>query len=616
MPLINMKNLVAPKFYERTWEHLRIGDNYYKVLLVTNLPENFLFGLFRWSLNNEENVKYFYVTRPIKDSMSKALTNEMKRKRERFDSSRDELAKQRLVNEIANLEMAIADLAASNNRTLDMMLVIMVKAMTAQDLTDRTNTLVARLTTTYGFKIFTANGLQEALFQTVLPFWKKSKLTKDLDYRYRIPLSTRSMVLCWPYYYEDVRDPNGLLLGYTRRCGGLFIQNPFLWEDYEKIARPLGIGAGNMVILGKTGSGKTTTITKYANWFLREGVRLVWFDPNNQNINYVQKNRGRYISFGAKGNIINVLELKRVGDGNDNTMVDPYDLKMAKDEAIRDFKEVVKLYNPNNANEVEKALNIVDEIIYKVYDKFNIVGESFEHFKSTDYPIIADVLEEIRKEEAARKKEYGNDAIYQQLVNLELYVQPLVHADGMYFNGHTTLDFNNSDDMLFGFGTKLLDNAPDNIKNTIYYLIMKEVSSILFDASRKCACIWDEFEKVALNGYTLPMCSDLCRMVRKYHSVMVLGMQEPSDLATDVVVRGATAKSYGTAIMNNATYKIIMQLEQNAVDKLSELISLSDYEYEQIPSLITGDAFFFRNLHHHEISVFANQNDLKTMKVE
>ena len=613
------KSLIAPTYFERHNDHLKIGELYQKVLLVTELPEMFNFGLFKWALNDipVNGVKYFYVTKPMTESMSKAITGEIRRKEQQIRKEKDEVIKNRLINEIDNLQIVVADIAASSNRSLDLLTVIIVTATNLQDLKDNTVLVKTRLETNFGFKLFDAYGLQEELFKTVLPFWKKRTLTKDLNYRYRIPLSTRSVATLWPYYYEDVRDPNGLLLGSTAPSGGLFIHNIFFWEDSINRAREIGISAGNMVILGQTGSGKTTVMNKYANYFVREMIRFIWFDPNNQNQRYIANNNGTYVNFGAPNNIINVLELKRVGDGNENSMVDPYDMRLAKYECIRDLKEIVKLYNPNNLREVEKAVNTLDEIVNEVYEDFGITGTSFKGIDKDSYPILEDVLKKIRVKAEMRKSEnYGeHDAKLEQLINLDLYISPMCAADGQYFNGHTSFDFNDETTLLYGFGTKLLDNTPRNIKNGVYYLVMRQVASILYDASRKCACIWDEFEKVALDGFTLPMCSDLCRMVRKYHSVMVLGMQEPSDLNIDVMIRDVSVRAYGAAIMNNATYKFIMHLEDKAIKDLSELTYLSDYEYNTIPQLTVGQGIFFRNKHHYFVNVHANRNDIEMMEV-
>ena len=616
--LVDIKSLIAPKLIDIHKDYIRIGDTYQRLLLVEGLPELFGFGLFCSALNSEANLKYYYVTRPMRENMSRSLSAEVKRKNEEIRRERsDHVKRERLRLEVDNLQTTIEDIAASSNIALDLMIVLVVYARSLQELEDRATAITTRLETTYKFKIANLQFLQDVIFKTVVPFWKKTELTKDLNYRYRVPLSTRSTVMLWPYFYEDVRDPDGLLMGYTLPSRGLCIFNPFLWEDNPEIARPLGITAGSTAFFGMTGAGKTTALTKLANLCLRKQIRLIWFDPNNQNYRYIIKNKGRYISFGTKNNIINVLELKRVGDGNENSLVDPYDTALAKAECIRDFKEIVKLYNPNNLKEVEKALNIIDEIIYEVYDDFNITASNFKNYKSTDYPIIEDVLKKIRKQiEERRNANYHDDVKLAQLNNLDLFITPLCMADGQYFNGHTTLDFNNSDDMLFGFGTKLLDNAPDNIRNCIYYLVVREVASVLYDSSKQCACIWDEFEKVALNGYTLPMVSDLVRMVRKYHSIMILGMQEPSDLATDIVIRGATARSYGTAILNNCTYKIVMKLEDKAIGDLAELIRLSDSDIDRITDLVTGRAVFFRNKNHYLIDIYANQHDIDALKVE
>jgi|GEM_PF-3523803 len=612
-----IKSLLSPNYIHLGKDYLKIGDVYHKVLLVEQFPEWFDFGLLDEAFNGVPYVKYSYVSSQEKENLGRYLTTELNRlAREISDEKKNAELVYRLQQQYDALQTVAQDMALSKDRNIGILLCIMVTSKDQQELKDNVESIKSALSTGYGFKVNEAPLLQEVLFKTVLPFWSKNELVSDLDYRYRIPMTARSAAMLFPFYYEDLQDKNGLLVGTTQGCGGLFKQNPFLWLDNPPQAQLESINAGTMVIVGKNGSGKTTLLGKYINYMMRERVRVVWLDPHNQNANYVKTYGGKYVYFGATNNIINVLQLRRVDNDSEASPIDAYDTELAKAEAIRDFKELVKLYQANNLSEVEKALNVIDDIIYKTYERFGITEKTFRHYKNNEYPIIKDVLKVLQEEIKIRKAQGSKeeDVYLTQLINLELYIKPLVMADGAYFNGYTSVDFKDNNELLLGFGTKLLDEQADNIKNAMYYLIMKQIKDIVYDGTRKCCGVIDEFQRLALNGAILPQVSDCIRSVRKFNSIFILGMQEPKDLNSDVVVRGAAAKSYGNAIMNNSTYKVIMQLDDSAIGAAKELMDISEEEVNRIRYFQRGQALFLREKRPYFIDVYASPKEIQAIR--
>ncbi len=616
--LVNHKSLIAPHYYEARLDCIRMGNKYQRVYLITQFPEEFSFGVLHYAFRDPA-VKLFYVTRLVKESMVKPLNDEVARLKRKYRDEKEEVGRSTIVKRMKLLQETINELVYSKDRSVDVLMGFIVSSDDEETLKDTCDLFTNTLSANYQFGFDEITGLQEEIFKSIIPLWKQTGLTKDLDYRYRIPLSSVSAAILWPFRYDEMIDKNGMLLGYTTHSNGIVKFNPFLWEDDASSAASKQITAGSIIIEGQTGSGKTQTINKFARYFLRRGIPFIWIDPHNQNAKIVKKYHGRYILFGTADAKINPLDLRLQDFLDDDAMYgkDPYDTDLAKKDAIRTFKTVVKLYHRSNLAEVEKALNVVDEIIMHTYERKGITAPSFKVYSNQDYPIISDVLEDIKKAIEIRKAQnLPDDAVLKQLINLELYIEPLVQADGIYFNGHTTADFESENDLLLGFGTKKLDSCDKNIKEPVYHLIMRLFESHLYDASRKCAGIWDEFQKVALNGYLLPKCSDAFRSVRKYHSILVLGMQEPGDLASSVMVDGAAASSYGEAIMNNATYKIILMLQEQALKKAASMLDLSDDEIDLIKNFRTGQALFLRgNNERYVMNIYASKAEIDELKL-
>lgn len=608
--LFNLRSLAVPKYFKNYGKYLKIGDKLVKIYLVTQLPEEFDFGLLPTAFANLDNTRYFYKAMPLSKNMDKEIQNELNNLEEKYNKEKNDVRKDRLAADINKLKLNIQDLIASNNYVMDMMMGIFVFGDNEIELKDNCARVVNRLNIKYGFKLLEINEIQEELYKEFIPLFKQTGLVKTLQYNYRIPISSRSLAGLWHYHYEEVKDYKGYLIGYEATQGGLVKFNPFLWLDDKDVAHMQNINAGNIFIPGSTGSGKTTLLNKLYESLVKQNVDLIWIDPENVNQYLVEKYGGKYIFFGLPNNIINVLELRRIGVDEDEN-IDTYDTSIAISNAIRDFKEVLKLYHENDLKDVHTALNVIDDIVIEAYKRKGINNPSFKNYSSKDYPIIEDVYNILVEKINQRKTtSIGDDYVLAQYTKLEVYIKPLILSEAKFFNGHTNVNFNEGSNIL-GFGTKLLNNVNQTLKNAIFFLIMQHTAAFAYQKERRSALLLDELHQYALAGFSLPILSDLTRRVRKYNTINIMATQEPADLTSPVLVNGVPVSNYGRAILNNTTYMFLMYLKKEAADGLNTLLDLSEIELNQIKQFKKGQAIFVKGQQHYFIQVYCNQEELK-----
>ena len=67
------------------------------------------------------------------------------------------------------------------------------------------------------------------------------------------------------------------------QMGGRILFNPWLYLDNQELAVRESRLTGNIIILGETGSGKSTDMYLLFRYFIRRNNFIMWIDPENSN---------------------------------------------------------------------------------------------------------------------------------------------------------------------------------------------------------------------------------------------------------------------------------------------------------------------------------------------
>ena len=168
---------------------------------------------------------------------------------------------------------------------------------------------------------------------------------------------------------------------------------------------------------------------------------------------------------------------------------------------------------------------------------------------------------------------------------LELKIRPLTKELKYFFDGKTTIT-HDSDFIVFNI--KELMNADENIKNALFFNVLKYAWGLCLDKEVDTVLMVDEAHVLLGDNNTLgaDFLAQVQRRARKYNTGTIIITQQPSDFAAPGVLM------QGKAIFDNASYYIVMGLKKQATEDLGLLIDLNDNEKESIKQYSQGEALF------------------------
>ena len=265
---------------------------------------------------------------------------------------------------------------------------------------------------------------------------------------------------------------------------------------------------------------------------------------------------------------------------------------------LQQVKAFMKYYSPSIEEDV---LTMFSEVLQDTYKRYKIdYNTDFTKLTSNDFPTFDDVYATIKGRLLSM-----TDATHERDVmeRLELKIRPLVKELRYYFTGHTTLSIE-SDFIVFNI--KELMNSDENIKNALFFNILKYAWGLCLDKNVNTVMMVDEAH-VLLAGHNelgAEFLAQIQRRSRKYNTGTIIITQQPTDFAAPNII------THGKAIFDNASYYLVMGLRKQAVEDLSKLIDLNEAEKEQIKYYNQGDALFVCGNKRMRIQVVLTQEEL------
>jgi hypothetical protein len=396
----------------------------------------------------------------------------------------------------------------------------------------------------------------------------------------------------YPFIFDSIKDPGlSCLLG-VDFSGGVILFNQFLYQERKEHNR----NNANMIILGTSGSGKSTAAKMLLRTNIRNGNKIIAIDPEGELGDMCKKYGGDYIDLGKGGDfgMVNPLEVILDADEEDIKQGMGYTVLT---RTIQTVKAFFKYYDPSAEEDV---VNVFSEILQETYRRFNINFDSdFTKFTSNDYPTFKDVYATVRgKILSMPEKTHERDI----LEKLEIKLRPIIQELRYYFDGHTTIS-PRSDFIVFN--TKELMNSDKNIRNALFFNVLKYAWGLALDRSQNTILMVDEAH-ILLSGNTLgaDFLAQVQRRARKYNTGTVIITQQPSDFSDPAVI------TQGKAIFDNSSYYLVMGLRKQAVEDLSLLIDLNESEKESIKRYSQGEALFVCGNRRMRINVAVTQDEL------
>lgn len=604
------KSKLAPTSFSLEKDKIRIGDKVIANFLVTELPKEYWLGLL-CDFVNDPNVKVFMTTSRLDMNISALLKKDYQEKNQELRKTRNPHSQQKLINDLQSLESYIQETIRNQDQTHNLILVFSVCADDTKTLESYKKDVKDKLTT-LGFKGTYLNLMQEMLFKTVCPLFFEDKLPSTIKENLGVPLPSYGVSGLYPFIFETLKDIKGLLFGKEMQNNGIIILNPFYYITEKEVSKTNQRINGNMIFVGKSGSGKTTAMNLVIRNFIKQKVTVVWIDPEDKNEVMTKKYGGSYIKWGQRNSLINVFDLKPIDveDDDPDWKEKMWDTELGIFNVIEDVNQVLKLLYPQMDDDI---LTVVGGIVIRSYEKVGIRKgingkyPSFEKLGYDDMPTFSTFAQCIDERlDELRRNKYSPDE-ERLLSQLKIKMSRILNEWSIYFNGKTQIQLRDSERPIISFGTKILFQLSDNLRNALYHLMFKFSWGVCLGTAGLSAFIFDEGHTMILEGTTSKLISQFYRRARKYDTSMILGTQEPRDFADPKVLTD------GKAIFNNAVYKMVMWLEKDAAIDLQKLIVLNDSEKELILSFNQGEGLLIAGDRRIPINVLATDTELVEM---
>lgn len=585
---ISLKSQLAPKGLSFSPSEFFISDKYATILTVVSYPKYISPGYLS-TLTNMPGIKVVIKHLPVPFStMSKMLNRQVADLRQKYNQEKDQTARERIRQDAESLEYFTSMLAGSQARIFDFQMHIMITADTKEQLEIK-KTNVKNYLDAMELKALSLRFEQEKVLKSILPIFP----SQDVEQRIGTPIPSVTIAAMYPFIFDSIKDPGlSTLLG-VDFSGGVILFNQFLY----KIKKENNRNNANMIILGTSGSGKSTAAKLMLRSHIRNGAQIVAIDPENELAEITKTFGGDTIDIGKGGEYGMINPLEVIIDADEEEIKQGLGYTVLT-RTLQTLKAFMKYYDPSITEDV---LTMFSEVVQDTYRRFGIdFNTDFSKFTSADYPTFSDVYATIRGRLMSMTEQTQERDIMERL---ELKVRPITKELRFYFDGHTTIS-TDSDFMVFNI--KELMNSDSNVRNALFFNVLKFAWGLCLDFSVDTVLMVDEAHVLLGQNNILgaDFLAQVQRRARKYNTGTIIITQQPSDFSDPSVI------TQGKAIFDNASYYLIMGLRKQAVEDLSLLVDLNDNEKDSIKRYSQGEALFVCGNRRMRINVMVTQEEL------
>ena len=397
------------------------------------------------------------------------------------------------------------------------------------------------------------------------------------------PMPANTIAAMYPWIYARVSDEGGIRLG-TQDGVPVFID--FFRRDSERVN-------SNMVIIGKSGSGKSYGTKALLTNMASEDAKIFILDPENEYTELAHTLHGKIINVGnAKFGRLNpfhiITTLEDDEDGGDATGT-------GFSAHLQFLEEFFKQILPDVDKE---ALEHLNSMVERLYTNFGITMETdLSKLSPEDYPVFDDLYDIVLEDFQRTKNEYLRNML-QTLMN---YVSKFSTGgrNANIWNGPSSVT-TEENFSVFNFQS-LLANRNSTIANAQMLLVLKYIDNEIiknrdynrkYGLNRKIVVVIDEAHVFIDNKFpiALDFMFQLAKRIRKYNGMQIVITQNIKDfVGSEEIARKSTA------IINACQYSFIFGLAPNDMDDLCKLYEkaggINEIEQDQIVTAPRGMAF-------------------------
>lgn len=403
-----------------------------------------------------------------------------------------------------------------------------------------------------------------------------------------------SAAAVFPFVYPGWLDPKGFKLGHK---DGVPVFLDFFARDSSRIN-------SNMVIIGKSGSGKSFSTKTILVNLAAEDTKIFILDPENEYKGIAKKMHGKLIDVGSNAqgiinpfHIITTLSDDETEETNETNSTERDENKTGTSFSmhLQFLEEFFKQILPDIDVDAREYLN---NLIIRMYEEKGINAEAeLSKLTPSDFPTFDDLYEKVLSDFQTTTGEYSKKNL-RILLN---YVSKFATGgrNSNLWNGESSIS-TKENFIVFNFQS-LLANKNGLIANAQMLLVLKWLDNeiiknrdynLKYHANRKIIVVIDEAHVFIDEKFpiALDFMFQLAKRIRKYSGMQIIITQNVRDfVGTEEIARKSTA------IINACQYSLIFPLAPNDMNDLVKLYekagSINEIEQEEIINNGRGNAF-------------------------
>ena len=430
---MDIRTQIAPKGLEFKPSSFVASDKYSTIMTVISYPKMISPG-FLANLTSMAGIKMVIKHIPLPFGViNKMINKEIADMKVRYQEEHDVTIQEKLRQDYESLEQFISMLAATQARIFDFQMHVMISADNKEDL-ELKKMQVRTYLDALGMRGISLMFEQEKVLKSIIPIFPK----QDIESRIGTPIPSITVAAMYPFVFDSIKDPGDATLFGVDFSGGVVLFNQFLYQIKKENNR----NNANMILLGTSGSGKSTAAKLLLRTHLRNGCKVVCIDPEGELEEMTRSLGGDFLDLGKGGDFGMINPLEVVVDADEEEIAQGLGYTILT-RTLQQLKAFMKYLYPDIEEDV---LTMFSEIVQDTYKRYKIDFDTdFTKITSEDYPTFDDVYATIKGRllsmpDATRERDV--------IERLELKIRPLTKELRYYFTGHTTLRFN-SDFIVF-----------------------------------------------------------------------------------------------------------------------------------------------------------------------
>ena len=571
---IENDTFVLPNIKEK-WNRLVINGEEYKVATLTHLP-SLCSNAWMWQLFAIDNtiVRLSFSQATNRNKVYNAINRSILELQGRLaEKNITESRKLDINKDIESLQMLLQQLKMDNEQLHLVTYLILYPLYMSKKVDEAIK----------GANIYVDHLLfhQQDAYMSMHPY---KLVDAKFEKKYSINLQTSTLTASFPFVSHLFLDPDGDYLGDNRYP--VFFDIFDSWKKHHRLRTN-----SNLVILGKSGGGKSFYTKKMLLQQACNGTKIFVLDPENEYQVLASNLEGNWIDMGG------------ISDGR----INPFHVFPSLDEesegtgelkSQRQFlQEFFTVVIPDLDREVRPFLN---QAIQRVYDSKKIYDDTiFKNLASEAYPTFDD-LYNVVVDWFEKEAEFEFDkSMLRKLMNaLEDFKEGGLYSN--LWNGPTTMKLENEFTVLnfqslFASNNNIVANGQMLLamRFLMQEVIKNKARNEALGLRNNIQIIVDEAHQFINPDFpvALTFMSQMTKRIRKYGGGMVVATQNIKDF----IGQSESTKAKATAVLNGCQYSAIFGLLPDDVNSVIELYrsyngGLTQSEIDSLTSARQGDA--------------------------